>query len=262
MPIKLKPLKKIKTEIVAPPKKGEILTGKVVATDRSSVFLDLGSRGIGVIRGMEFQRARSIIKKLKKGEELSAKLIETENEEGYRELSLIEARKQMIWQKLRERREANEVFEVKIKKANKGGLIADVEGISAFLPVSQLSPENYPKVKQFNSAKIARHLQEFTGKTLKVKILDMDSRKEKLILTEKTAESEKENKAASNLKEGDEVEGKIAGITNFGTFVEIGENIEALLPSGEYKNKKIKEGEKIKGKIKKIENNRVYLSLS
>lgn len=257
MPSKLKPLRKIKSEIVPPPKIGEIVKGRVVGTGRSSLFLDLGAQGIGIIYGAEFYKARDTLKGLKIGEEISAKVINLENEEGYRELSVVDASKEIAWKELKELEEKNQSFEVKIKKANKGGLISKVKGFMAFLPVSQLAPQHYPKVKDGDITEIARALQKFIGKTLKVKIIDLDLKKNKLILSEKANEVEKE--VLGDYKVGDIVEGEVTGITNFGAFIKLEEGLEGLLK--EKVEDVLKVGQKVKAKVIEITDNRVYLSL-
>ncbi len=272
MALRLKPLRKIKSEIVPPPKIGEIVEGKVAAQGRSSLFLDLEAKGIGIIYGAEFYKVRSILKNLKIGDTISAKIINLENENGYRELSVTDASKDVSWKELRELKEKNETIEIKITKANKGGLISEVKGISAFLPVSQLTSQHYPKVENGDTSKILRSLQKFIDKVLKVKIIDLDPKKEKIILSEKATgietEAEKEKETLKSCKVGDIITGKITGITNFGAFVEIREGIEGLLYSSEIseKNKEkpeqiLKIGQKVKAKIIKITDNRVYLSL-
>src|SRR3989344_4615516 len=145
---------------------GSIVEGKVVAFDRSSLFVDLGIQGTGIIFGREFYAVKDIIKGLNVGDTLFAKVVEMENEDGYRELSMIDASKDISWQKLRDMKESGELVNVKITGVNKGGLLATLNGMQAFLPVSQLSAENYPRVADADKAKILKELQKFIGKTL------------------------------------------------------------------------------------------------
>src|SRR5205814_7168390 len=124
-------------------------------------------------------------KNLNVGETVFAKIVELENEDGYRELSLKDATQEINWQKLREIKEKEEIISVKITGVNKGGLLTSINGLAAFLPVSQLSSENYPRVSDADRQKILKELQNFVGKTLEVKILDLVDHEEKLILSEK-----------------------------------------------------------------------------
>lgn len=198
---------------------GSIVEGAVVGRDRSSLFIDLGINGNGIIYGREFYEAKEIIKNLKIGDKVYAKVVDTENEDGYKELSLREATKQISWQKLKDIKERGDILTVKITGVNKGGLLASIEGIAAFLPVSQLSPEHYPRVADADKQKILKELQKFIGQTLEVKILDLFAEENKLILSEKAKSQEKIKEILKNYKEGDIIEGEISGIANFGAFI-------------------------------------------
>ncbi|MDI6883068.1 MAG: S1 RNA-binding domain-containing protein [Patescibacteria group bacterium] len=264
----MKALRKIKSEIICPPKVGEIVEGKILGQERNSLFLDLGVKGIGIIYGKEFQAAKDNLRNLKIGDSLLVKVINLETEEGYRELSVIEANQELAWEELKKIREKEEVFEIQIKGANKGGLVCQVKGIPAFLPASQLGPEHYPKVKGSEPAKIVSALQKFVGKNIKVKIFDIDLKKKRLILSEKTTSKEKVEEELKDYKVGDIVEGEISGVTNFGAFITFGKNLEGLISPAEISEKEIenpvyalKIGKKVKAKIIEIVNNRIYFSL-
>lgn len=198
---------------------GVIVEGIVVARDRSALFADLGPQGTGIIYGKEFYRAKDAIRNFKIGDKITAKIVELENEDGYRELSLQAASQDMNWQALREMKEKEEVITVKITGINKGGLLTSVNGIAAFLPVSQLSPENYPRVADSDKQKILKELQKFIGKNMEVKILDLLAQDQRLILSEKAKREEAIKKIISNYKVGDIVEGEITGIADFGAFI-------------------------------------------
>ncbi len=170
---------------------GATIEGKVVAKDRSSLYVDLGIFGTGIIYGREFYEVKDVIKDLNIGDKIYAKITELENDEGYRELSLRDATKEISWQKLREMKEKGELVKVKVTGVNKGGLLTSLDGIAAFLPVSQLAPEHYPRVPDADKQKILKELQKFIGKTLEVKVLDLLAEENKLILSEKAKAEEK-----------------------------------------------------------------------
>lgn len=273
--------KKVKEE---PPAHGvgSIVEGKVVARDRSSLYIDLGNQGTGIIYGREFYEAKDTIKALEIGDTVFAKVVEMENEDGYRELSLRDATKDINWQKLREMKESQEIVKVKITGVNKGGLLTSINNIAAFLPVSQLSPENYPRVADADKAKILKELQKFIGKTLEVKVLDLLAEENKLILSEKAKTEQLLKELLKDYKKGDVIEGKITGIADFGVFIKFpasqkaaeGEAIvdekaiEGLIHISELDwqlvqnpAEIVKVGEIIKAQIIDINNNQVFLSL-
>jgi len=254
--------------------KGATLEGRVVARDRSSLFVDLGLYGTGVILGKEFYIAKDIIKNLKIGDPVVVKVLELENEDGYRELSLKDASREMSWQKLQELKEKGEIITVKIIGVNKGGLLTSVENIPAFIPVSQLAPEHYPRVEDADKQKILKELQKFMGQTLEVKILDLNSEENKLILSERARVEGIIKELLQKFQKGDVVEGEITGIANFGAFIkfpaeekEESQKLEGLIHISELDwqlvenpAEIVKVGQKVKAKIIEI-NDQVFLSL-
>src|SRR3989344_3139226 len=273
------------SDSAVPPSVGSIVEGKIVARDRSSLFIDLGPQGTGIIYGREFYEVKDAIKNLEIGDTVFAKIVELENEEGYRELSLQDATKDINWQKLREMKDKEEIIKVKITGVNKGGLLTNINNIPAFLPVSQLSPENYPRVVDADKAKILKELQKFIGKTLEVKVLDLLAEENKLILSEKAKKEQLLKEILKDYKKGDIIEGKITGIADFGVFIKfplegastetegqpaesINSSIEGLIHISELDwqlvqnpAEVVKVGEVVKAKIIDINNNQVFLSL-
>ena len=258
------------------PKVGEIIEGKVIGKGRSAVYLSLGNWSTGVIYGKEFFDAKNRLKELKINDTVFTKIVDTENEDGFVELSLTKAGKELAWETLRQRKDKNETVAVKILGANKGGLLAELSGIPAFLPVSQLSPENYPKVEGGDNQKILKALQKFIGQEMEVKIFDLDPKEEKLIISEKAKEAEKIKGLLKEYNVGDVVEGEITGVVDFGAFIKFPvknatdgvENLEGLIHISELdwqliKNPAeiVKVGEKVKAKIIEITNDKISLSL-
>ncbi len=212
-------------------KAGDTISGRVLAIENLSIYLDLGPTKTGIIFGAEYQNAKNILKSMRIGDTISVKVLETENEDGFIELSLRDAEREYAWNNIKEIKSSEKEFLVKISKVNKGGLLTDISGIPAFLPTSQLSPEKYPRVPEGDKAKILRKLQSFIGQEMKVKVLDFDEKAGQIILTEESKESESVQNAIKNLKVGDVVEGKISGIVNFGAFIKFampGENYEGI----------------------------------
>ena len=172
-----------KSESTNPLSIGATVEGKVVARDRSSLFIDLGILGTGIIYGREFYAVKDVVKNLEIGDKVYAKIVEVENDEGYRELSLRDATKEISWVRLKELKESGQIVTVRVTGVNKGGLLTSLDGIQAFLPVSQLAPEHYPRVADADKTKILKELQKFIGKTLEVKVLDLLAEENKLILS-------------------------------------------------------------------------------
>jgi len=264
---------KEQTDLTQPPRVGEVVKGKVVGIGRSSIYLDLGIFGAGIIYGKEFKEAKEILKDSKIGDEISAKIIDLENKDGFVELSLKEATEEVAFKELEKIREEDKTIKVTILGANKGGLLTQLFKIPAFLPVSQLSPENYPRVEDGDSAKILKELQRFVGEEIEVKVLDFVPKENKLILSEKAKTAEKAKEALKKYEVEDVVEGEITAILNFGVFIKFQKDknsapLEGLIHISELDWKLIEDpadtvkvGEKVKAKIINIEKDRVFLSL-
>ncbi len=249
-------------------KTGELIEGTVVGKGRSAVYLDLGAFGTGIIYGKEYQTAKESLRKVKNGDKIWAKITGYENKEGYIELSANEAGQEFAWNEIKDKKEKGEILKVKILGVNKGGLLTKTMGIPAFLPVSQLSAKNYPKVEGGDTSKILMEIQKFVGKEMDVKVLDFSQKEEKIIVSEKIKEIEKTKEFLKNYDVGDVVEGEITGIADFGAFVSFGEGVEGLIHISEMawqiiKNPSevVKEGEKVKAKIIEITGNKAFLSL-
>src|SRR3989338_7165690 len=154
------------------PKQGDVLAGEVISVSKKGVLVDLGLLGTGIIYPSEFYDNPTLQKSLKKGDGISVILLELENDEGYRDLSLKQAQMTTAWEEIREKREKGETLSTPILNINKGGLIVEINGIQGFLPLSQLGPEHYPKIEGGDTAKIVQALQKFHGQNFYVNILD------------------------------------------------------------------------------------------
>jgi len=257
---KINELKTLKTE--------DIIEGKIIGKGRSAVYLDLGMFGTGIIFGKEYQTAKDMLRSCKDGEKVFAKIVSLENNDGYVELSACKAGQDFAWDTIKEKKNKEEMVKVKILGANKGGLLAKIMNIPAFLPVSQLSSQNYPKVEGGDSTKILKELQRFIGTEMDVKVLDFDQSEEKLIISEKIKDMEKARELLKEYKIGDVVKGKITGIADFGAFISFGDGIEGLIHISEMAwqiikspSEVVQEEEIIEAKIIEINNERAFLSL-
>ena len=242
---------------------GDVVEGKVIAADKHEIWLDLGERGTGLVIGREIERATDI----NPGDEISASVLDPESEEGYTLLSLKKVAKEKGWEALQERFDAGEVFELQPFDANKGGLLVEVDGIRGFLPVSQLSAENYPRVSGADKDEILHRLTSLVGKTLKVRVLDLNRRDNKLIVSEKAAQREDTENKVAKMKVGQVVKGVATGVVDFGIFVNV-EGIEGLVHISEIAwdrvdspSQYLKVGQEIEAKIIAIDRDKLSLSM-
>lgn len=251
-------------------KQDELIEAKFIGRTNKAAYFDLGRRGTGILYGLEIINAQDTLKELKEGGVVLVKVIEPENDDGYTELSLKETHKQKAWEVLKDLKDAGEVLKVKIKSANSGGLLTEIEGTQAFLPVSQLSSVHYPQVEEGDKAKILEELKKLVEAELEVKVIDVNPRTNKLIISEKAIASEDIKEKLDNYKVGDIIDGIITGVASFGAFMKFANDpsIEGLIHISELNHRLIenpkevvKVDEVVKAKIVEIKDGRVSLSL-
>lgn len=255
-------------EAAVPPQEGDTIEGPVVAIGSGKVYVDLPPFGTGIIYGREYLAARDILKKVALGDTISAKVVDTENKDGYIELSLKEARQAMIWSDAERAIAQGSIFELPVKDANKGGLILSWQGISGFLPASQLKPEHYPRVSNGEKQLILDELKKFIGKMLTVKIITADPREGKLIFSERVDSGDEKGGDASQYAVGDILEGEVTGIVDFGIFVKVDGGVEGLVHISEIdwglvEDPRIfaKVGQRVNVKVIEVKDGKISLSM-
>ncbi|PIR12786.1 30S ribosomal protein S1 [Candidatus Falkowbacteria bacterium CG11_big_fil_rev_8_21_14_0_20_39_10] len=249
------------------PVAGDIVKGAVISASKAEVKLDIDGVLIGVIRGPELYDEDPEYSGLKPGDEIEATVIEEDNENGELELSFRSTGQEKAWINLEEAFKDKKTIKVKIAEANKGGLLAKYKQIAGFLPVSQLAPENYPRVSGGDRSKILEKLKSFIGREFDVQVITLDENENKIIFSEKNLWSEKQKDVISKYKIGTQVEGKITAVTDFGVFINFGENMEGLIHISELAWQRIdrpsdlyKTGDKIKAEVINLDGSKIFLS--
>ena len=249
------------------PQIGDVIKGTVISASKSEVKLDINGVMTGVVRGRELYFEAKEYSNLKPGDEIEATVMEEENENGELELSFRQAGQKKTWQNLLEAYNKQTNVKVRINAANRGGLLVSYLQIPAFLPVSQLSPENYPRVSGGDKNKILEKLKSLIGQELEVKIITLEKEGEKLVVSEKEAWQEKQKDVISQYQVGTIVEGTITAITNFGVFINFGENLEGLIHISELAWQRIddpsdlyKVNDIIKAEVINIDGSKIFLS--
>ncbi|MCC7004659.1 S1 RNA-binding domain-containing protein [Candidatus Nomurabacteria bacterium] len=262
------PMAKILNDSINPPSIEDIVEGTVIGIEKSAVYISLPPFGTGIIYGKEFIQARDVIRKLHLGDKVTAKVIEIENDEGYIELSLKEAKQALVWAEIEENIKNKTILDLPVLEANRGGLIMSWQGIQGFLPASQLKTEHYPRVTDGDKDKILDELKKLVGKRIEVNIIGATPKDGKLIFSEKNLEQKDKEKIVDQYKVGDEVKGEVTGMVDFGIFVKLEEGLEGLVHISEIdwalvENPKtlFKVGDKVKVKIIEIKDGKISLSI-
>jgi len=251
-------------------KKGEIVEAKLIEKTPKKAFFEIARVGTAVVYGREFLNGREVVKGMELGDSVSAKVVDPENKEGLVELSLTEADKQKAWGLAKETQEKDEPIKVKVFGANSGGLLVELFDLKGFLPVSQLSVEHYPRVAEQTREKIIEELNKLVGQELEVKIIGLNPRTNKLIVSEKEVLSQNVKDLINQYKAGDIITGIISGLANFGAFIRFADNpeIEGLIHISELGHKLIESpkeivsvGDMIKAQVIEVKDNKISLSL-
>lgn len=242
---------------------GDVVEGTIASVRKHQVWIDLGPRGVGVVMRREVGHGQS----LDEGQTVTVSVIDPEMDEGYALLSMRRAAKDRGWDELQRIFDAGEIVEVSPYDANRGGLLVELEGIRGFLPVSQLAAGHYPRVSGADKDEILQKLNQLTGKPIRVRVLDVSRKDNKLIFSEKEAVKDDMQARFAELKVGDAVEGVVTGVIDFGAFVNV-DGIEGLIHISEISWERVenprdyvKVGETVKAKIIAIDKDRLSLSL-
>jgi len=248
---------------------GELIEGSVISIQGTQVFINLHPHGTGIIYGKEYLTARDMIRALNAGDTISAKITELENKDGYIELSLKEAKQALAWGEAEEALKSGATLEIIVKEANKGGLMLDWNGISGFLPASQLNSEHYPRVESGDKDAIVNQLKKLVGQKLAVNVLTVNPKEGKLIFSEKGEKAgTREKSVPSKYSVGDVIECEVTGLVDFGIFLKLEEGVEGLVHISEMawslvENPRTlyKVGDKVKAKIIEIKDGKISFSI-
>ncbi len=249
--------------LLSPPKIGEVVKGKILMIKKREVYLNIDGLFTGMLRGIELEEGSNKYKKFSIGDEISAVVVDFDNEKRCLELSFQQPDIQNVWQKLKKLMEDEQTIIVKVTGANTGGLLCQYGKITGFLPTSQMAPQHFPRVSDGDKSKILNLLKNLVGQSLKVKIIGFIEQEGRLILSEKKVFKPKK----SLFKIGDIVEGKISGLVDFGAFMRFN-NSEGLIHISEiawrrldHPNEVLKIYQKVKAKIIGLSDDKFSLSL-
>jgi small subunit ribosomal protein S1 len=193
---------------------GDIVDGVVVRVDPDEVLVDIGAKSEGVISNRELSARGEAPVVLNPGDEVKVYVVQPENEDGNVVLSLRKARAEGIWQAVALKESEGEILDAEVREQNKGGLIVNIMGLRGFLPSSQVA-------RQFSG-----NLMELVGTKIPVKILEVNRKRNRLIVSQRAAQDEDRARQREELFEklqiGDVVSGKVSGLTSYGAFVNLG----------------------------------------
>ena len=246
---------------------GELIEGLAIFKGKNKMLIDLGGVATGIVSGRELRDSMNTFREIAVGDTVAALVLEEENDEGMVVLSLRMASQQKAWDRFHKMISDDKTMKFTAQEANKGGLLANIDGIRTFLPVSQLSPSNYPRVNNADSTEIISRLARFIGHTFTVKIITLDEAAGKIVVSEREAMAEERSKALETLAVGTEKDGLVSGIVKFGLFVAF-DGLEGLVHISEIAWGHVKNpsefaqvGDRVKVKIIGIDGEKLSLSI-
>lgn len=215
-------------------RRGEIVSATVVSVDREGIWVDVGAKSEGVI---PIHEARALgadgLSQVKPGDQFPAYVLRIGEGDGQVVLSLDRAAVYQGWRLVEQYFEKGETFQAKVSGHNKGGLIVSIEGVSGFVPASQVV--GYRRQGEADSQRNA-WLQQMAGQPIELKVIELDRRRNRLILSQKVAAEERRERQSqelfSQLQEGQIRKGRVSGIHSFGAFVDLG-GVDGLVPLSE-----------------------------
>ena len=196
----------------------DVVSGTIIDVKDDEVFVDIQYRADGIVKldEMTEEERENPKEKFEIGQEVEVYVIKLDDGEGNVALSTRRVEGMKNWKNLREAYENDQTVEGSVIGANKGGLTAKVMGINGFIPASQIAPY------------FVKNFKKFVGENWDLKIISIDERKNRLVLSRKDIVEEKLDEQWDELEEGQVITGKVARLTDFGAFIEIG-SLDGLL---------------------------------
>jgi len=202
-------------------RRGDLVNGEVARIDEDGIIIYIGHKADGIVPLREMRSLTADdLENIKIGDELYTVVVRPDSEEGPAILSIDRAKSEQGWTVLQRALDNSELIAGTITGYNKGGAIVDIEGIQAFIPLSQLAPTSQGADSQEDL------LAQRMGQEVKGYLLEVNRRRNRVILSERQAvhkqREEQKDKLLEELEEGQIRKGRVSGISNFGVFVDLG----------------------------------------
>jgi small subunit ribosomal protein S1 len=201
---------------------GDVVEGEVMHVDREKILVDIGGKCEGVVPSREFQTlSPEELGRLRPGDRVLVFVLQPEDQAGQAILSIDRARQEKTWRRLHEVFEAGGVIEAEVVNYNKGGLLVNLDGIRGFVPASQVVA-----IRGGDEVSKQADMARMVGQRLKLKIIEINRHRNRLILSERQAVQEHRDamkaQLIETLREGETRRGRVTSIADFGVFVDIG----------------------------------------
>ncbi|GIW18690.1 MAG: hypothetical protein KatS3mg064_1847 [Tepidiforma sp.] len=249
-------------------RRGEIIEGMVMGASPDGLIVDVGTKMEAVIPHNEMlSLGVDGASRLKAGDTVRVMVLQPSTAEGHAIVSLDRARGEEGWETLQKRFESGEIFEAQVTGHNRGGLLVNVDGVNAFVPLSQVE-----SVRR-DDPDAANQLAGLVGQVIKLKVVELNRKRNRVILSERAAmaeiRKEQKDRVLEELQEGQIRTGRVSSITDFGVFIDLGgaDGLAHMTELTWERGKKAKDlfqvGDEVQAYILKVdrENKKISLSL-
>ena len=215
-------------------REGDVISGTVIDVRETGVTLDLGYYAPAVIKTEDLSRnpSFSVLADIHVGDTLEGTVVKRDDGAGNIQMSCVEAAETLGWDRLKQYQEEKTILKIKVSESVNQGVTAYVEGIRGFIPASQLALD------------YVEDTTGFVGKTLEVRVITVDSDRQKLVLSAKDVLKEKEverlNHKISMIVPGTVVEGRVESLMPYGAFVDLGDGLSGLVHISQISQKRLK----------------------
>jgi len=248
------------------PKRGQLLEGEILHMDESSVILDVGAKRDAIVPRRELERIdEEHLQDMDVGDQVPVFVLRTPTSTEPLLVSLEKGREKLDWDRAREALNAQEVLELEVIDQNRGGLVVRFGKLRGFVPNSHI-PKLREKVRQEEDLFSLK--EEFIGSKLLLKVLEIDRKKRKFVLSAKSARAEAQRRIMQGLNVGQVIQGKVVNLVPYGAFVDLG-GVDGLIHISELAWERIKEpsaivnlGDTVEVMVKSIDLERERIGLS
>ena len=204
-------------------RRGEIVVGEVMRVDPEGILVNIGHKSEGFIPVKEMRTvSEEVLEEIHAGDEIVAYVVRSDTDEGEAILSLDKARGESAWRNLQQYLDDGETIEGEIRSFNKGGAVVEVEGVQGFIPLSQLMP----MARDLGEEEQAAALAQRVGQKVELQLLEVNRRRNRVILSVRQAlqrkREQEKDRLLEELHEGEVRTGRVSGISDFGVFVDLG----------------------------------------
>jgi small subunit ribosomal protein S1 len=249
------------------PKQGQFLQGEVLRVENDVLYVDVGAKRDAIVPFKDLDRFedQSFIDSITRGDEIPVYVTRTPVGDEELLVSLRKGLEHYDWIRAEENFENDEMLDLEIVGHNKGGILVSFEHLEGFVPNSHIPSLRHAGLKQ---PEMAQEKAKMVGDKLAVKIIEVDLKRKRLVMSGKAAEKEARLEQLNALEEGQIISGRVDNIVNYGAFIDLGQ-ITGLLHISEIAWQQIDNpanvldvGEEIDVRIEQIDYERERIGLS